>query len=428
MSNKIFINIQDATSDKKGVSQLSTDALTIDGQDNQTTVTPQNLKAKLGDQTIGKIAVGDGIDQVIKWIETISSDNSISITYNAENGTIDFKATGTGDVKSICVPETAFTDDGTQLAEPICIPPDPNGSLNFTADPPIVLTGTENGLKISITQSPGGMQTINNIAPNGSGNFKIQGKLPYIFDAIENGIELKDDGRIPYTYTTNSGTNPFVNNNLSIFSDDLAGEFFTRNNSIGLRYKNAGLNLGGLIQTTSQDMVRWGDDTENAVTPYSLRGILGTLDQNKIAVAKGSQQTIQYYDLVPENDTITITRDDNAKQFKFSANSDIPVDPNIIVIEDTVTITRTAQDRTIYIVKNTNAKAILKLPAQARLGFWFKVIGISGGYYVNINESGNQKIKYKDKNDESSLLSDNEWRDAEIICYEENVRFKWLTF
>ena len=428
MVSKGKVTAKDATTDQKGVSLLSTDQKTIAGEDSSSNVTPSSLKAKLGDQTIGKIAVGNGADQIIKWIEALSSDNSISITYNAENGTIDFKATGTGDVKSICVPETVFMDDGTQLAEPICIPPDANGSLNFTADPPIVLTPTENGLKISINQSAAGMQTINNIAPDASGNFKIQGKLPYIFDPIENGIELRDDGRIPYSYTTTSGTNPFVNNNFSIFCDDLAGEFFTVNNAIGLRYKNAGFHLGGLIQTTSQDQVRWGQDNEKAVTPLSLRGILGSLDENKIAVAKGSQQTIQYYDLVPENATITITRDDAAKQFKFTANSDIPIDPNVIVIQDIVTITRTAQDRTIYIVKNTNAKAVLKLPAQARLGFWFRVIGISGGYYVNINEVGNQKIKYKDKNDESSLLSDNEWRDAEIICYEENVRFKWLTF
>ena len=428
MVSKGKVTAKDATTTQKGVSLLSTDQKTIAGEDSSSNVTPSSLKAKLGDQTAGKIAVGNGTDQIIKWIEALSSDNSISITYNAENGTIDFKAVGTGDVKSICVPETAFTDDGTQLAESICIPPDSNGSLNFTADAPIVLTPTENGLKISINQSPAGMQTINNISPDSSGNFKVQGKLPYIFDAIENGIELKDDGRIPYSYTTTSGTNPFVNNNFSIFCDDLAGEFFTVNNSIGLRYKNAAFGLGGLIQTTSQDQVRWGQDNDKAVTPLSLRGILGSLDQNKVAVAKGSQETIEYYDLVPANATITITRDDAAKQFKFTANSDIPIDPNIIIISDDSTITRVAQDRTIYVIKNTGAKAILKLPAKARLGFWFRVIGISGGCYININESGNQKIKWKNNNDEESLVTDEEWQDFIIVCYEEDVRFKWLTF
>lgn len=104
-------------------------------------------------------------------------------------------------------------------------------------------------------------------------------------------------------------------------------------------------------------------------------------------------------------------------------------DPNIITIRDESTQTRIAQDRTIYIINNINSvKATLELPATARLGFWFRVIGIKGGCTIAISASSNQALKWKGDNNQSTLVTDNEWEDFYIFCYEANVNFKWLTF
>lgn len=201
MVSKSKVTAKDATTDQKGVSLLSTDQKTIVGEDSASNVTPSSLKAKLGDQTVGKIAVGAGIDQVIKWVTALSSDNSISITYNPETGTIDFKATGSGG------------------------------------------------------------------------------------------------------------------------------------------------------------------------------------------------------------------------------------DPNIIMISDETTITRIAEDRTIYIIENTKpVRSTLELPAATRLGFWFRVINIHDGCNVIISQSGGQTLKYRDTDNNTSLSTNSGWDDVTIFCFEENKRFKWLTF
>lgn len=104
-------------------------------------------------------------------------------------------------------------------------------------------------------------------------------------------------------------------------------------------------------------------------------------------------------------------------------------DPNIIMIRDDTTITRIAEDRTIYIIENTKpVKSTLELPANARLGFWFLVINIHDGCNIIISREGGQKIKFQNHNNEKRLTTRYGWNDFIIICFEENKRFKWLTF
>lgn len=103
-------------------------------------------------------------------------------------------------------------------------------------------------------------------------------------------------------------------------------------------------------------------------------------------------------------------------------------DPNIIMIRDDSTITRIAEDRTIYIIENTKpVKSTLELPVTARLGFWFQVIGIHDGCNIIISQGSEQTLKFKNKDNEKILTTEYGWDDFFIVCYEENKRFKWLT-
>lgn len=262
---------------------------------------------------------------------------------------------GGGDVKSICVSENALAPSGTFLAPPICIFPDADGSISFTADPPIILTAIPNGLNISFSGSTGGgigfiqgndavkvgpdstqtiqvignstqgvtvtntgpnqititvadatstqkgvvtlgeagngIVSINNIAPDAMSNFNITATTPYTITPITNGINLSDNGSIPYTYTTASGTNPFVNNNLSVFVDNNIGEFFTRNNSIGLRINQATYDRYGLALLASDNQVLNGDN-DRVVTTASLRALTGPLTANTVLISTGSHSAI----------------------------------------------------------------------------------------------------------------------------------------
>jgi hypothetical protein len=141
-----------------------------------------------------------------------------------------------------------------------------------------------------------------------------------------------------------------------------------------------------------------------------------------------------------------ILPDENGS-FKFTSDSSVTITPipnglNIsvpgggggsdwktIIIRDESTQTRIAEDKTFYVINNINdVKAQLELPPTAKVGFRFMVIGINGGCRIQISVSGGQFLKYKGNNNESTLITDESWQDLEIFCYEENTRFKWLTY
>lgn len=87
---------------------------------------------------------------------------------------------GEGDVKSICVSENSFLFSTTLAAPPVCVFPDANGAIGFTADPPIILTALENGLNISFSGSTGGIGFIQGndsikVGPDGTQTIQIIG-------------------------------------------------------------------------------------------------------------------------------------------------------------------------------------------------------------------------------------------------------------
>lgn len=143
---------------------------------------------------------------------------------------------------------------------------------------------------------------------------------------------------------------------------------------------------------------------------------------------------------------VCILPDENGS-FKFTSDSSVTLTPienglkisvpgggggsdwKTIIIRDEATQTRIAEDKTFYVINNINdVKAQLELPPIAKVGFRFKVIGVNGGCRIQVSVSGNQFLKYQSNNNETSLVTDNSWQDVEIFCYEENTRFKWLTF
>lgn len=101
---------------------------------------------------------------------------------------------------------------------------------------------------------------------------------------------------------------------------------------------------------------------------------------------------------------------------------------NTIIIRDESTVSRIAQDKTIYIINNINPiKSSFWLPETAKVGFVFIVIGIRGGFTIGRNPNVTQYLKFKDR-ETDELISGQNYSDAIITCYEENVRFKWLLF
>lgn len=105
-------------------------------------------------------------------------------------------------------------------------------------------------------------------------------------------------------------------------------------------------------------------------------------------------------------------------------------DPNLVIISDKSTISRVAQDKTIYIINmKSPVKARLNLPAKTRLGFWFACIGIRGGFEIGTTTASNtQYLKFKDQEVTTYLVSGADYTDCIILCYEEDVRYKWLLF
>lgn len=125
-------------------------------------------------------------------------------------------------------------------------------------------------------------------------------------------------------------------------------------------------------------------------------------------------------------DNVTLEAIKNGLKISSKSGS---ADPKIVMISDDTTITRIAEDRTIYIIENTKpVKSTLELPPTARLGFWFEVINIHDGCNIIISREGGQTLKFKDSDNEKSLTTRNGWDDFFIVCFEENKRFKWLTF
>lgn len=399
MGNKVIITEEDGTTSQKGVSLLSDDPKTITGTDSTSNVTPSSLKAKLGTQDVGKIAIGAGVSEIIKWAQAQSSDSSINITYDPDANTLDFKATSSGDVRSICLSENPGFTEGVEFAEPVCIIPTADGELNFTADPPIILTPTANGLNISFSGSGSGIQTINTIAPDGSDDFKITATLPYIFEPITNGINLKDNGSIPYTYTTSSDTVPFVNNNISFFVATNYGEFFRQNNSIGLRINEANYERHGLSRLANNREVLNGDN-DHVVTTTSLRAILGVLTANTVLISTGRETAItnssvgtagmpfiskggtglpDFGGLVSNDGTIAINYDSNTHTINLSTAKNAPI--------TWITVMGTTQQMMIQngYINNTSSLCTYILPINANVGQEVILDGLTGSWIVTQN-------------------------------------------
>lgn len=370
MGNKVIITEEDGTTSQKGVNVLSDDPTTITGTDSTSNITPSSLKAKLGTQDIGKIAIGAGVSEIIKWAKAQSSDYSINITYDPDANTLDFKATSSGDVRSICISENPGFTEGVEFAEPVCIIPTSDGELNFTADPPIILTSTPNGLNISFSGSGSGIQTINTTAPDESDDFKIIATLPYIFEPIANGINLKDNGSIPYQISVGNNTED-IKNNIIIFFADAPIETFLRNGNVGIRIGNASSDSRGIIYTALDRQVLDGTDAGRAVTAASLRAILGVLTANTVLISTGRETAIanssvgtagmpfiskggtglpDFGSIVSNDGTIAINYDSNTHTINLSVTGSLPGQPNVEFISgnDGVSV---PSDTTTHILK-----------------------------------------------------------------------------
>jgi hypothetical protein len=104
--------------------------------------------------------------------------------------------------------------------------------------------------------------------------------------------------------------------------------------------------------------------------------------------------------------------------------------PNYIVIKDGESISREAQNNTIYIIQNTFGKAQFYMPETAKIGWWFGVMGITWGFLIRTGND-NQAIFYNGKEytgTGQSISTEEDWWDAKITCYEANTKFKLRFF
>lgn len=105
-------------------------------------------------------------------------------------------------------------------------------------------------------------------------------------------------------------------------------------------------------------------------------------------------------------------------------------EPNYIIIKDSESITRTAENNTIYVIQNTFGKAQFIMPETAKIGWWFGVIGITWGFLIRTGND-NQAIFYNGKEYTGTgqpISTEEDWWDAKITCYEANIKFKLRFF
>lgn len=102
--------------------------------------------------------------------------------------------------------------------------------------------------------------------------------------------------------------------------------------------------------------------------------------------------------------------------------------PNYIVIKDGESISREAQNNTIYIIQNTFGKAQFYMPPTAEIGWWFGVIGITWGFLVRPIDG--QAIFYNgtEHTGNQGIPTEQDWYDAIVVCYEANTKFKLRFF
>lgn len=104
--------------------------------------------------------------------------------------------------------------------------------------------------------------------------------------------------------------------------------------------------------------------------------------------------------------------------------------PQYITIKDGESISREAQNNTIYIIQNTFGKAQFYMPETAKIGWWFGVMGITWGFLIRTGND-NQAIFYNGKEytgTGQSISTEEDWWDAKITCYEANTKFKLRFF
>ncbi len=120
--------IANATTAQKGVAELASNAETLAGTDTERIVTPDDLKAKLGVQTLNGIAFGAGTAAALSW--TNSANYGVLISSGA--GVPSFLANGTSG--QVLLATTGSTPSwGTAPASAGTITGDSGGALSQTA-------------------------------------------------------------------------------------------------------------------------------------------------------------------------------------------------------------------------------------------------------------------------------------------------------
>ena len=282
-----------ATTAQKGVVQLATNAQAIAGSDTAAAITSDDLKAKLGSQTLNGIPFGNGQSSAMGWTSA-GAANTVLL--------------GNGGVPSFgTVPNAALTNSSVTLNSGNNITVTGGGPLALGGIASFNVTGTTNNA-VLLGNATGSINS-STVGTNGQLLIGSTGAAPSF------GSLTSTDGSI--TFTAGAGTL-----NLAVTGGTTVGKTITGDtggalsptlgnwNIIGtslqgLSFSGSGSTLTGTIAsaTTTQKGVAElatnaeaiaGTDTERIVTPDDLKAKLGVQTTNGIAFGAGTTAALQW--------------------------------------------------------------------------------------------------------------------------------------
>jgi len=196
--------VSNATTAQKGVVALASNAEAIAGTDTAKALTADDLKAKLGAQTVNGIAFGAGTAAAIGW--TNSANNGVLITSGA--GVPSFLANGT--TGQVLIATTGSTPSwGTQPASAGTITGDSGGALSQTASNWNIL-GQQAGT-VPVMDTIGSVSTlkiedrtwISQLIVDSSSTVGLRGTYTTIASALTDAVAGQNIVIRPGTYTEN---------------------------------------------------------------------------------------------------------------------------------------------------------------------------------------------------------------------------------
>lgn len=282
-----------ATTSQKGVVQLATNAQAIAGSDTAAAVTSDDLKAKLGAQTLNGMAYGQGQTAALAWT-ALGAANTV------------LQGTGGAPIFAT-VPNAALANSSVTLNSGNNITVTGGGPLSLGGVASFDVTGTTNH-GVLVGNATGSINSLG-LGTNGQVLLGNTGSDPS-FGTLTSG-----DGSI--TFTTGAGTLalsvtggttvgktitgdtggalPPLSSNWNVFGTSAQGISTSGlGSTLTITAANASTAQKGVAELATNAEAIAGTDTERIVTPDDLKAKLGLQTTNGIAFGAGTAAALSW--------------------------------------------------------------------------------------------------------------------------------------